>query len=188
MRYGKWIVINTGKGLYDYQFECSRCHSRTPDKAYVIAPDYCPHCGADMCHPEKVQNPGKEAGVEMFSNGISVTCLPDSAFCKEDPEHRSPLDLSECPRGHSRCDGDCPDYSEDPIDKKRYELTLHFGSNRMCYKTDCDTAKAALMEFQERVQELGVYMTGMTMTGAILYDHDGLIDEYIPGASERSRS
>ena len=46
--HGKWKEIKTGFDLFDYQFECSICHGWTPNKAYVIAPDFCPNCGADM--------------------------------------------------------------------------------------------------------------------------------------------
>lgn len=32
-------------------------------------------------------------------------------------EHRSPLDLEECPEGHPYCTGDCFYYSEDPEER-----------------------------------------------------------------------
>ena len=35
-------------GIFDYHFKCKHCHGHTPPKAYVIAPDFCPHCGAKM--------------------------------------------------------------------------------------------------------------------------------------------
>lgn len=35
-------------GDFDYHFKCKKCHGETPQKAYVIAPDYCPNCGAVM--------------------------------------------------------------------------------------------------------------------------------------------
>ena len=45
---GYWSEESTGDGLYDYRFRCSYCHCATPNKAYVIAPDFCPTCGAVM--------------------------------------------------------------------------------------------------------------------------------------------
>lgn len=35
-------------GIFDYHFKCKKCHGETPQKAYLIAPDYCPICGAKM--------------------------------------------------------------------------------------------------------------------------------------------
>lgn len=35
-------------GLFDYHFRCTNCQGNTPQGAYVIAPDYCPYCGAKM--------------------------------------------------------------------------------------------------------------------------------------------
>lgn len=35
-------------GVFDYHFRCRKCNGETPPKAYIIAPDYCPHCGAKM--------------------------------------------------------------------------------------------------------------------------------------------
>ena len=35
-------------GIWDYYFVCSVCGGNTPNKAYVIAPDFCPNCGAKM--------------------------------------------------------------------------------------------------------------------------------------------
>lgn len=35
-------------GVFDYHFRCKKCHGETPQKAYLIAPDYCPICGAKM--------------------------------------------------------------------------------------------------------------------------------------------
>lgn len=46
--HGKWIEERAGKGMYDYRFQCSECKCHTPDKAYTIAPDFCPNCGAKM--------------------------------------------------------------------------------------------------------------------------------------------
>lgn len=45
---GGWEEMRTGDGLYDYCFKCSNCRNTTPDKAYVVAPDFCPNCGAKM--------------------------------------------------------------------------------------------------------------------------------------------
>lgn len=49
---------------------------------------------------------------------LKVYCLPDDNFCLADENHRSPLDLEECPRGNETCTGDCYYYSEDPADRK----------------------------------------------------------------------
>ncbi len=35
-------------GIFDYHFKCKKCHGETPQKAYLIAPDFCPNCGAKM--------------------------------------------------------------------------------------------------------------------------------------------
>lgn len=35
-------------GVFDYHFRCKKCHGETPRKAYIIAPDFCPCCGAKM--------------------------------------------------------------------------------------------------------------------------------------------
>lgn len=35
-------------GVFDYHFRCKKCHGETPHKAYIIAPDFCPCCGAKM--------------------------------------------------------------------------------------------------------------------------------------------
>ena len=37
-----------GGGIWDYYFVCSVCGGNTPNKAYVIAPNFCPDCGAKM--------------------------------------------------------------------------------------------------------------------------------------------
>lgn len=44
---GSWEEIKTGDGLYDYRFKCPECKHLTI-KGYVVAPDFCPGCGADM--------------------------------------------------------------------------------------------------------------------------------------------
>ena len=46
--HGKWEEIATGHGALDYCFRCSNCRGNTPDKAYPVAPNFCPHCGAKM--------------------------------------------------------------------------------------------------------------------------------------------
>lgn len=35
-------------GIWDYHFRCKHCGGNTPQAAYVVAPDYCPNCGAKM--------------------------------------------------------------------------------------------------------------------------------------------
>lgn len=35
-------------GIWDYHFRCRHCGGNTPQAAYVVAPDYCPCCGARM--------------------------------------------------------------------------------------------------------------------------------------------
>lgn len=48
VRYGEWTEKKFGEGIFDYYFVCSECHKNTPDRAYPIAPNYCPNCGAKM--------------------------------------------------------------------------------------------------------------------------------------------
>lgn len=48
VRHGEWAEKKSGNGIFDYYFICSECHKNTPDKAYPIAPDFCPNCGAKM--------------------------------------------------------------------------------------------------------------------------------------------
>lgn len=48
VRHGEWTEKKSGKGVFDYYFICSECHKNTPDKAFLIAPDFCPNCGAKM--------------------------------------------------------------------------------------------------------------------------------------------
>lgn len=45
--------------------------------------------------------------MEMKYNGVRIYCLPDDNFCLKDEEHRSPLELDECPLGEDACTGDC---------------------------------------------------------------------------------
>lgn len=52
--------------------------------------------------------------IDIWQDGVRVYVLPDDNFCLADNEHRSPLDLEECPEGHPYCTGDCFYYSEDP--------------------------------------------------------------------------
>lgn len=47
-KHGQWKLVRTGKWIWNYYFVCSECHKNTPDKAYTIAPDFCPSCGANM--------------------------------------------------------------------------------------------------------------------------------------------
>ena len=54
--------------------------------------------------------------MEMKYNGVRIYCLPDDNFCLKDEEHRSPLELDECPLGEDACTGDCFYYSEDPAE------------------------------------------------------------------------
>ena len=51
--------------------------------------------------------------MEMMQDGVEVYCLPDNAYCKADEEHKSPLDINECPIGNEECSGDCYYYRED---------------------------------------------------------------------------
>lgn len=51
--------------------------------------------------------------MEMIQDGVEVYCLPDNAYCEADEEHRSPLDIDECPIGNEECCGDCYYYRED---------------------------------------------------------------------------
>lgn len=48
VRHGEWTEKKSAKGIFDYYFVCSECHKNTPDRAFLIAPDYCPNCGAKM--------------------------------------------------------------------------------------------------------------------------------------------
>jgi len=47
---GQWEMLSgrDAKNLFNNIFRCSECGAQTPEGAYPIAPDYCPHCGADM--------------------------------------------------------------------------------------------------------------------------------------------
>lgn len=50
VRHGHWTEKKSSGvgGIWDYYFVCSVCGGSTPNKAYVIAPDFCPKCGAKM--------------------------------------------------------------------------------------------------------------------------------------------
>lgn len=48
VRHGYWEEIKCGDEMFDYYFKCSNCGNTTPPKAFPIAPDYCPNCGAKM--------------------------------------------------------------------------------------------------------------------------------------------
>lgn len=56
--------------------------------------------------------------MEMKYNGVRIYCLPDDNFCLKDEEHRSPLELDECPLGEDVCTGDCFYYSEDSEERR----------------------------------------------------------------------
>lgn len=46
---GKWTEMRlSGGDIWDYYFVCGVCHGETPNRAFTIAPDYCPNCGAKM--------------------------------------------------------------------------------------------------------------------------------------------
>lgn len=50
VKHGHWTEKKSSGvgGIWDYYFVCSVCGGSTPNKAYVIAPDFCPNCGARM--------------------------------------------------------------------------------------------------------------------------------------------
>ena len=48
VKHGHWTEINHSENFGDYHFVCSECKCNTPDRAYVVAPDFCPNCGAKM--------------------------------------------------------------------------------------------------------------------------------------------
>lgn len=50
--------------------------------------------------------------MEMIQDDVSIYCLPDGACCEADNDHRSPLELDECPMGHEVCTGMCEHYAE----------------------------------------------------------------------------
>lgn len=56
--------------------------------------------------------------MEMKYNGVRIYCLPDDNFCLKDEEHRSPLELDECPLGEDVCTGDCFYYLEDSEERR----------------------------------------------------------------------
>lgn len=49
--HSSWDIVKTGNGIFDYYFVCKHCHKNTPNKAYPVSPDFCPHCGAMMDEP-----------------------------------------------------------------------------------------------------------------------------------------
>lgn len=51
--HSSWELIKTGNNVFDYCFRCKHCHKNTPDRSFVVAPDFCPHCGATMDAMEK---------------------------------------------------------------------------------------------------------------------------------------
>lgn len=42
-----WILNETEDNL-KYSFTCNNCHQTTKESAFIIAPDFCPFCGAEM--------------------------------------------------------------------------------------------------------------------------------------------
>ena len=48
VKHGHWTEIDHSENFGDYHFVCSECKCNTPDRAYVVAPDFCPNCGARM--------------------------------------------------------------------------------------------------------------------------------------------
>ena len=49
VRHGSWKERRFfGGDFWDYSFVCDVCHGETPNRAFLIAPDYCPNCGAKM--------------------------------------------------------------------------------------------------------------------------------------------
>lgn len=50
VKHGHWAEKKSSGlgGIWDYYFVCNVCGGNTPNKAYIIAPDYCPNCGAKM--------------------------------------------------------------------------------------------------------------------------------------------
>jgi hypothetical protein len=58
VRHGEWEEIKCGYEIFDYYFKCSNCGNTTPPKAFPIAPDYCPNCGAKMDGERKTENEG----------------------------------------------------------------------------------------------------------------------------------
>lgn len=48
VKHGHWTEIDHSENFGDYHFVCSECKCNTPDRAYVVAPDFCPNCGAKM--------------------------------------------------------------------------------------------------------------------------------------------
>lgn len=53
--------------------------------------------------------------MEVMYGGVMAFCLPDSAHCKADDGHRTPLAMGSCPLGNEECSGDCSYYSEEPF-------------------------------------------------------------------------
>ena len=51
--------------------------------------------------------------MRMLQDGVEVMILPDNAYCAVDNEHRSPLDIDDCPCGYETCNGGCWHYHED---------------------------------------------------------------------------
>lgn len=73
-----WEEIKDGEGLFDYHFKCQFCNSHLPS-GFVVAPDFCPHCGEDMFGKkksnqkldERIDNLLKKVGVPQHYKGYS---------------------------------------------------------------------------------------------------------------------
>jgi Zn finger protein HypA/HybF involved in hydrogenase expression len=42
-----WTLNETEDNL-KYSFTCNNCNQKTKESAFIIAPDFCPYCGAEM--------------------------------------------------------------------------------------------------------------------------------------------
>lgn len=67
-----------------------------------------------LCAEKKTNNCDLKESITMLmiQDGIEVYCLPDGACCEVDENHRSPLDLDDCPLGYETCNGNCFYYAE----------------------------------------------------------------------------
>lgn len=66
----------------------------------------------------------------MIQDGIEVYCLPDGACCEVDENHRSPLDLDDCPLGYETCNTQSDLRLEDK-DGKNPEMQEIWGLQRL---------------------------------------------------------
>lgn len=46
--HSSWELVKTGDDICDYYFRCKHCGKNTPNKSFVVSPDYCCYCGARM--------------------------------------------------------------------------------------------------------------------------------------------